>query len=146
FDFEDYLDQMRQMRKLGPLDQILGMIPGLGSQIKPEMAGTGEKQLGQIEAMICSMTPHERREPGLINGSRRRRIAMGSGATIQDVNRLLTQFDQMKKMMRGLTGTLDGGAMPSMRGLTGGGGKHAGSNKKNKRKPPPGFKLPFGRS
>ena len=95
--------------------------------------------------MILSMTPQERREPGLINGSRRRRIAMGSGRTIQDVNRLLTQFEQMKKMMRGLT-SMEPGAMPALPGM---GGKHSGSNKtaskKNKRKPPPGFKFPFGR-
>jgi signal recognition particle subunit SRP54 len=141
FDFEDYLSQMRQMRKMGPLEQILGMLPGMGAlkDIKID-----EKQLGHIEAMICSMTPQERRAPEMINGSRRRRIAAGSGATIQDVNRLLTQFEQMKKMMRAFTG--DGG-MPSLPGIPGSRtGKHAGSNKKNKRKPQPGFKFPFGRN
>ena len=136
---------MRQMRKMGPLDQILKMIPGLGGGALKGL-DIDEKHLGRIEAMILSMTPTERREPGLINGSRRRRIANGSGATIQDVNRLLTQFDQMKKMMRSMTG-MGGGAMPAMPGM--GGGKHSASNKsaanKNKRKPPPGFKLPFGR-
>ena len=73
---------------------------------------------------------------------------MGSGTTIQDVNRLLTQFDQMKKMMRGLTGMGPAAQCPPLPGMPGGGGKHSGSNKssnKNKRKPPPGFKLPFGR-
>ncbi len=149
FDFEDYLDQMRQMRKMGPLDQILKMIPGLGGAGALKDLQIDESHLGRIEAMILSMTPHERREPGLINGSRRRRIALGSGTTIQDVNRLLTQFEQMKKMMRGLTG-MEGGGMPSIPGLPGmGGGKHSGSNKsaskKNKRKPAPGFKFPFGR-
>ena len=145
FDFEDYLDQMRQMRKMGPLDQILKMIPGMGGGALKGL-DIDESHLGRIEAMILSMTPFERREPGLINGSRRRRIANGSGTTIQDVNRLLTQFEQMKKMMRGLTG-MGGGAMPALPGMPGGGGKHSGSNKssKNKRKPPPGFKLPFGR-
>ena len=149
FDFEDYLEQMRQVRKLGPLDQILGLIPGLGSamgKIQPAEMELGEKQLRRVEAMICSMTTQERRDPNLINGSRRRRIAAGSGTTVQDVNRLLTQFEQMKKMMRGLT---HGGGMPGMPGgmpgLPSRGGKHAGSNKKNKRKPPPTFKLPFGR-
>lgn len=143
FDFEDYLNMMRQTRKIGPLDQILGMIPGM-SQMKG--LSIDEKQLGHIEAMICSMTTEERREPGMINGSRRRRIASGSGTTIQDVNRLLTMFDQMRRMMRGMTG--GPGGMPSLAGL-GGGGKHAAGSKnknsKNKRKPPPGYKFPFGR-
>ena len=145
FDFEDYLEQMRQMRKMGPLDQILKMIPGLGGAGALKDLAIDESHLAHIEAMILSMTVQERREPGLINGSRRRRIANGSGRTIQDVNRLLTQFEQMKKMMRGLT-NMGPGAMPSLPGM---GGKHSGSNKaaskKNKRKPPPGFKLPFGR-
>ena len=144
FDFEDYLEQMQQVRKLGPLDQILKMIPGLGGAQLPSM-DINEKHLAHIEAMIRSMTPFERRDPQLINGSRRRRIANGSGTNIQDVNRLLTQFEQMKKMMRGLTSG-DMGAMPGMQGAR---GKHAGSNKssvnKNKRKPGPTFKLPFGR-
>jgi signal recognition particle subunit SRP54 len=145
FDFEDYLEQMRQMRKMGPLDQILKMIPGLGGAGALKDVAIDESHLAHIEAMILSMTMQERREPGLINGSRRRRIAMGSGRTIQDVNRLLTQFEQMKKMMRGLT-NMEPGAMS---GLPGMGGKHGGSNKtaskKNKRKAPPTFKLPFGR-
>ena len=128
------------MRKMGPLEQILGMIPGMSALKDLKI---DEKQLGHIEAMICSMTVRERRDPSLINGSRRRRIAAGSGSTIQDVNRLLTQFDQMKKMMRAFTG--DGG-MPAMPGAVGSRtGKHAGSNKKNKRKPTPVYKFPFGR-
>ena len=150
FDFEDYLEQMRQMRKLGPLDQLLGMIPGLGSQLGKMPDGAmeqGEKQLRQVEAMICSMTQGERRDPALINGNRRRRIAAGSGTTVQDVNRLLTQFEQMKKMMRGLAQGGPGALGAGLPGMAGAGraGKHAGSNKKNKRKPPPTFKLPFGR-
>jgi signal recognition particle subunit SRP54 len=144
FDFEDYLEQMQQMRKLGPLDQILGMIPGLSGAIKPQGMEMNEKHLGQVEAIIRSMTSHERREPSLINGSRRRRIAAGSGTSIQDVNRLLTQFEQMKKLMRGLTGK-DLGAMPGMPGMPGQAGKHAGSNKKSKRKSNSPFKFPFGR-
>lgn len=137
FDFEDYLSMMRQTRKMGPLEQIIGMIPGM-SQLKGLQID--EKQLGHIEAIICSMTHEERREPGMINGSRRRRIATGSGSSIQDVNRLLSQFEQMRRMMRGMTGD-----PAAMAGLMGGGGKHAGSNKKNKRKPPPPYKFPFGR-
>ena len=83
----------------------------------------------------------------MINGSRRRRIAAGSGRTVQDVNRLLTQFEQMKKMMRGMTGGAPGQMPFRCRAWRAAGrpGKHAGSNKANKRKPPPGFKFPFGR-
>ena len=145
FDFEDYLDQMRQMRKMGPLDQILKLIPGLGNSEALKGMQIDESHLAQIEGMILSMTLKERRDPSIINGSRRRRIANGSGRTIQDVNRLLTQFEQMKKMMRGLTGG-SGGGMPSLAGM---GGRHGGSNKsssKNKRKPATPFKLPFGRN
>ena len=145
FDFEDYLNQMRQMRKMGPIGDILKMIPGLGGAAALKDLKIDEKHLAHIEAMILSMTAGERRDPAIINGSRRRRIANGSGRTIQDVNRLLTQFEQMKKMMRGLT-NLQPGAMPSLAGM---GGKHAGSNKnaasKNKKKQPSNFKLPFGR-
>ena len=146
FDFEDYLGQMRQMKKLGPLDQILKLIPGLGGSEALKGIQIDDSHLAQIEGMILSMTPGERRDPALINGSRRRRIASGSGRTVQDVNRLLTQFEQMKKMMRGLT-NMEGGGMPSLGAM---GGRHSGSGKnaakKNKRKPPPNFKLPFGRN
>jgi signal recognition particle subunit SRP54 len=139
FDFDDYLDQMRQMKKLGPLDQILGMLPGMGGK-KPEIE-VDERQLKRIEGMICSMTALERREPSIINGGRRRRIARGSGTTIQEVNQLLARFDQMKKMMRGMM-SAEAGGMPGMMGQR---GKHAGSNKKSRRKSPGGFKFPFGR-
>ena len=146
FDFEDYLEQMQQVRKLGPLDQILDMLPGFGEKLvkKPGASEESEKQMRRVEAIICSMTVAERRDPTLLNGSRRRRIAAGSGSTIQDVNRVLTQFDQMKQMMRGLTGKGPGG-MPGMPGMPGQAGKHAGSNKKNKRKSNSPFKFPFGR-
>ncbi|BDI32403.1 signal recognition particle protein [Capsulimonas corticalis] len=147
FDFEDYLEQMQQVRKLGPLDQILDMIPGLSGKV-PKMPGASEeseKQMKRVEAIICSMTVQERREPTIINGSRRRRIAAGSGASIQDVNRVLTQFEQMKTMMRGFSGK-GLGAMPGMPGMPGQSGKHAGSNKKSKRKSNSPFKFPFGRS
>jgi signal recognition particle subunit SRP54 len=143
FDFEDFLEQSRQMRKLGPIDQILGMIPGLGGHAAKLQLGDHEKQLGQMEAIIYSMTPAERRDPALINGSRRRRIAGGSGTTIQDVNRLLTQFEQMKQTTRAMTGV---GGNVGLPGLPGRPGRHAGSNKKNKRKPSSAFKFPFGRS
>jgi signal recognition particle subunit SRP54 len=99
FDLEDFLGQMREMRKLGPLEQILGMLPG---QFSKQLKGVqvDEKELGRIEAIIQSMTRQERANPNLINGSRRRRIAAGSGTTVQEVNRLLQQFEQTRKMMR----------------------------------------------
>jgi len=139
FGFDDYLDQMRQMRSMGPLDQILGMLPGFGGAAGKIQVD--DKQMGRSEAIILSMTPHERREPGIINGSRRRRIAAGSGTTIQEVNQLLSKFEDARKMVRGLAG----GQMPGIPGATGFGGKHSGSNKKNKRKHGQGFKFPFGR-
>ncbi len=101
-NLEDFRDQLRKLRRMGPLGQLLEMIPGLGGNI-PEGA-VDEKQLGRVEAMIDSMTPVERRDPSVLNGSRRRRIARGSGTTVQDVNRLLKQFVQMRKMMKNMVG------------------------------------------
>jgi len=115
FTLEDFRDQLRTIRKMGPLEQIMGMLPGMGNikalaENKPD-----EKQLGRIEAIIGSMTPDERRKQHIINGSRRKRIAKGSGTSVEEVNRLLKQFVQMQKMMKQLGG---------MAGL-GGGGKNA---------------------
>lgn len=98
FDLEDFLDQLREIRKMGPLEQVLGMIPGMGKL--PAGAQVDEGALGRTEAIIQSMTIEERSKPSIINGSRRRRIAFGSGTTVQDVNRLLKQFEEMQKMMR----------------------------------------------
>lgn len=108
FDFDDYLDQLQQMRKMGPLDQILGMIPGFNAK-KLQGAEIDESQLGKVEAMIRSMTKEERQHPDILNGSRRRRVAIGSGTSIQEVNRLLNQFSQMKKMIHGLSEMEQGG-------------------------------------
>ncbi len=106
FTLEDFRDQLRTIKKMGPLEQILGMLPGMG-QIK-ELAANREavddKQLGRVEAIINSMTAKERRNHQLINGSRRKRIARGSGTTVEDVNRLLKQFVQMQKMLKQLGG------------------------------------------
>lgn len=103
FTLEDFLDQMNQVKKLGPLEQIVGMIPGLSGAKKLKDLKLDEKELAFIEAIIKSMTPAERNEPDrIINGSRKKRIAQGSGATVQDVNRLLKQFEQTKKMMKQL--------------------------------------------
>ena len=115
FTLEDFRDQLRTIRKMGPLEQIMGMLPGMGNikalaENKPD-----EKQLSRIEAIIGSMTPEERRKQHIINGSRRKRIAKGSGTSVEEVNRLLKQFVQMQKMMKQLGG---------MAGL-GGGGKNA---------------------
>ena len=101
FDFEDYLEQLQQMRKMGPLDQLVGMIPGLNPK---QMKGVeiDESQIGKVEAIIRSMTREERHHPEVMNGSRRRRIAAGSGTSVQEVNRLMNQFEQMRKMIRDL--------------------------------------------
>ncbi len=100
FDMNDLLDNLRQISKMGSIKQLLGMIPGLGSKI--ENLDIDEKQFTRIEAIITSMTPAERGKPSIINPSRKRRIAAGSGTRVEDVNRLLKQFEQMKTMMKQL--------------------------------------------
>jgi len=116
FDLEDFLDQMRQMSKIGPLDEILAMLPGMGNMKQLKDLKVDEKQMKRLEAIICSMTRKERHNPEIIDGSRRKRIAKGSGTTVQEVNRLLKQFEQSKKMMKQLTGmekmVKKGGIMP----------------------------------
>ncbi len=103
FSLEDFAAQLKQLRSMGPLGQLLDMIPFFKGQkaLPKELAGE-ERELARFEAMIGSMTPDERQEPSIINGSRRQRIARGSGATVSDVNRLLKQYAQLKKMMKGL--------------------------------------------
>lgn len=98
FTLEDFYSQLQQIKKMGPLDQILGMIPGLGAQVKN--VKVDDRSFVRIEAIINSMTLLERRNPKILNGSRRRRIAFGSGTRVQDVNQLLNQFGQMKKMLK----------------------------------------------
>ena len=110
---EDFLDQLLQIRKMGSLSQMLEMIPGM--QKLPVNAEVDEKSLGRIEAIIRSMTPEERRHPQILNGSRRKRIALGSGTSVQDVNRLMKQFVQMQKMVKTLG---KGGRFGGMKGLT----------------------------
>jgi signal recognition particle subunit SRP54 len=100
FSLEDFLQQMRQVRKMGPLSNVLGMMPGMGKALKEiRSADMDEGELDRIEAIILSMTPAERARPEIIDGSRRKRIAVGSGTTVQAVNQLVKQFGQMKKMM-----------------------------------------------
>jgi signal recognition particle subunit SRP54 len=111
FTLEDFREQLRTIKRMGPLEQILGMLPGMGGL--KEMAASREqvddRQLGRIEAIINSMTARERRNHQLINGSRRKRIAKGSGTTVEEVNRLLKQFVQMKKMLKQLGGMVGPG-------------------------------------
>lgn len=102
FTLDDFLEHLHQVRKMGPLDQILGMIPGLGNMKKMKDLEIDEKELVYVEAIINSMTPWERQHPQEMNGSRRRRVARGSGTSVQEVNRLLKQFEQTRKMMRQL--------------------------------------------
>nr|WP_041303898.1 signal recognition particle protein [Kyrpidia tusciae] len=104
FSLEDFLDQLRQVRKLGPLDQLLGMLPGMNKIKGLGNLQVDERQLGRVEAIILSMTPEERRRPELIDASRRRRIASGSGTRVEDVGRLLKQFKEMRKMMKQFSG------------------------------------------
>lgn len=100
-DLEDFLEQIQKLKNMGPLGQILDMIPGM-SKIKPDIDADaiGDEQVKKVESIIYSMTPYERRKPDVIGGSRRRRIALGSGTTAQDVNKLLNQFRQMQKLMK----------------------------------------------
>ena len=104
FTLDDFLDQLQQVKKMGPLDELLKMMPGANKIKGLENAQVDEGQMGRVEAVIQSMTPTERATPDIINANRRRRIAKGSGTSIQDVNRLLKQFDDMKKMMKQMTG------------------------------------------
>lgn len=101
FNLQDLLDQIRVLNQMGPLEQIMGMIPGM-SQMKNQLgtADSNQKRLSRFEAIVLSMTPRERNQPVIINGSRKRRIASGSGTSVQDVNQLLKQFKDMQKMMR----------------------------------------------
>ncbi|MCR8845419.1 signal recognition particle protein [Paenibacillus sp. SC116] len=100
FTFDDFLDQMQQVKKLGPLDQVLDMIPGMGKMKQQANMQVDERQMDRIEAIVRSMTSKERQDPDLINHSRRKRIATGSGTQLADVNRLIKQFDEMRRVMK----------------------------------------------
>ena len=129
FDFDDYLESMKQMKNMGGLGSIMNMLPGLGGMggmgkmkgLDDEQTSQAEKGMARMEAMIYSMTPEERRNPDILNPSRKHRIAKGAGVDISEVNRLVKQFEQSRKMMK------------QMPGMMGGKGKRRG-----------GFKLPFG--
>lgn len=102
FDLEDFLQQLQQVKKMGPLTQLLEMVPGMGRMTKDMAPDVTDKQFGQIEAIISSMTRDERHDPRLLNGSRKRRVARGSGVTVTEVNDLLNQFRQMQRLMKQL--------------------------------------------
>jgi len=117
FDLNDFLEQLQQIRKMGSLRDLLGMLPGMDKALKNVQID--EKAIGRVEAIILSMTKQERRQPKIINGSRRKRIATGSGTTIQDVNRMLKQFEDMQKIMKQMT--KGGGKFGAMKNMMGGG-------------------------
>ena len=108
FGFDDYLESMNQMKKMGGMASILSMMPGLGSQMKDLESAIDEKKMAQIEAIILSMTPRERTNPEILNLSRKGRIARGAGVDIAEVNRLVKQFEQMRKMMKQMPGLMGG--------------------------------------
>jgi signal recognition particle subunit SRP54 len=114
FTLEDFLEQFQQIRQMGPLSQLLDMVPGMGKLAPDLSAEVTDQQFKRIEAMILSMTPEERRKPKIIDGSRKKRIARGSGTSVQEINALLNQFRQMQKMMKQL-----GKGKRGIRGLTG---------------------------
>src|SRR6266699_1217655 len=115
FTLEDFRDQLKQVRKLGSLDQILGMLPSIGPFKDMQKVKVDEKELVRVEAIINSMTPKERRNHHLINGSRRKRIAKGSGASVQQVNQLLKQYVQTRQMMKGMKNSFFGKRMKGMK-------------------------------
>ena len=104
FTFDDFLEQLGQVRNMGPLDELLKMMPGANKIKGLNNLQVDEKQISHVEAIIKSMTKEEKSQPEIINASRRKRIAKGSGTSVQEVNRLLKQFDDMKKMMKQMTG------------------------------------------
>jgi signal recognition particle subunit SRP54 len=112
FTLEDFLDQLKRIRRMGPLTSLLGMMPGLAGHQLSKM-NVDERELDRVEAIILSMTPYERRHPEVIKGRRRIRIANGSGTTVQQVNQLVKQFGEMRKLMRGL----QQGKMPDLGAL-----------------------------
>lgn len=129
FDYNDFLSQMQQIKKMGGMGSILSMMPGVGSQLAGVDMDEGERSMQRVESIILSMTKEERANPGLMNHSRKQRIAKGAGVDIGEVNRLVKQFDQMKKMMKQMPGLMGGGKRKGMKGLGGLGGLMGGKMK-----------------
>ena len=119
FDYNDFLTQMQQIKKMGGMGSILSMMPGVGSQLSGIDMDEGERSLRRVESIILSMTKEERANPGLIKPSRKQRIAKGAGVDVSEVNRLVKQFDQMKKMMKQMPGLMGGGKRKGIGGLGG---------------------------
>jgi len=158
---EDFLDQMMMIRRMGPIGNLLGMLPGMG-QIKDQISQVDDKDLDRIAAIIRSMTPTERQDPKILNGSRRLRIARGSGVTVTDVNQLVDRFFEARKMMKQMAGSLPGMRRANRRAAKKGGkkGKAGKATRPVPRMPgalpagfdpsalqlPPGMKLPPGLS
>ncbi|TDF98254.1 signal recognition particle protein [Paenibacillus piri] len=130
FTFDDFLDQMEQVKKLGPLDQILDMLPGAGKMKGMKDIKVDDKQMARVAAIVKSMTKEERQNPDMLSPSRRKRLAAGSGNSIQDVNRFIKQFDDMRKMMKQFSSMMGPKGPKGMKGLKGKLGK--------------GMKFPFG--
>ncbi|MBF4560707.1 signal recognition particle protein [Microbacterium sp. VKM Ac-2870] len=131
FTLEDFLDQLQQMKKMGSMKKMLGMLPGMG-QMKQQLENFDDREIDRTEAIIRSMTPGERRNPKLLNGSRRLRIARGSGMTVTDVNQLVQRFDQAAKMMK----TVARGGVPNIPGMGPMGGKPGASSKRGGKQKP----------
>ena len=115
FTLDDFRKQLKTIRKMGPLESVLGMLPGLGNLKQVAENRPDEKQIGRIEAIISSMTAAERQNDKVINGSRRKRIAAGSGTSVEDVNRLLKQFNEMKRVLQ----MIGQGGVPAVKGMRG---------------------------
>src|SRR6187397_2464931 len=142
FTLDDFRKQLKTIKRMGPLESILGMIPGLGDLKQLAENKPDEKQMGRIEAIISSMTPAERRNDKILNGSRRKRVALGSGTSVEEVNRLLKQFNEMKRVLQ----MIGQGGLPAMKGMKGmrlppmpQGGGFAGPGKKRKKGGPWGL-------
>jgi signal recognition particle subunit SRP54 len=110
-DLQDFLDSLKQMEKLGPLESLVSMLPGANKEVMKAVKAADPKRMKHVEAIVLSMTPEERKNPGLLNGSRRQRIAKGCGRSVQEVNRLVKQFEDMGRFMKG--------GLKGMKGLTG---------------------------
>jgi len=143
FTLDDFRKQLKTIRRMGPLESVLGMLPGMGNLKLTAENRPDEKQMGRIEAIISSMTPAERQNDKIINGSRRKRIAGGSGTSVEEVNRLLKQFNEMKRVLQ----MIGQGGLPAMKGMKGmklpqmpqGGGGFAGPGKRRKKGGPWGL-------
>ena len=142
FTFEDFLAQMESVRKMGSMSKLLGMLPGMG-QIREQIENIDEREIDRVTALIKSMTPAERRDHKILNGSRRSRIARGAGATVADVNGLVERFTEAQKMMRQMAG---GGGMPGMPGMPGVPGMGRGKKAKGKAAAKGAKKVKGGRS